>query len=107
MNTQAIAKNYKDNFLNYYLVGDTLKSASVSEIPDEYFENACTIQEAVRFVQQLGCQGRSQHVIHSEYHRCVLAVLRMAVEEYGEFFPAVLRGCSGSLPLEQHLILCI
>jgi hypothetical protein len=105
MNTQAITQDYKDNFTNYYLAGNTLKSGSVNEIPDEYFEDACTIQEAVRFVQQLGCQGRSQHVVRSKYHQCVLAVLQMAVEKYGEIFPVVLRGCFGNLPLKQHLIL--
>lgn len=105
MNTKAIAQEYRNNFTNYYLAANTLKSGTVSEIPDEHFENACTVSEAVSFVQQLGCQGRSQHVIHSAYHRCALAVLRMAVDKYGEEFPVVYRGCSGSLPIEQHLIL--
>lgn len=105
MNTQEIARNYKDDFTNYYLVGGVLKSGSINEIPDEYFEDACTIGEAVRFVQQLGCQGRSQHVVHSEYHHCVLAVLQSAVDKYGEEFSVIYRGCSGSLPLDKHLVL--
>lgn len=102
---QTKLENYRNNFLNYYLEGNKLEYASVSEVPDEYFDNACTISEAISYVQQLGCQRRSQHIIHSEYHRCVLAVLRMAVERYGEYFDVVYRGCSGNLPLNQHLIL--
>lgn len=102
---QAKHQDYKENFLNYYFVGDKLKSASVSEVPDEHFDNACTITEAISYVQKLGCLGRSQHIIHSEYHRCVLAVLKMAVKEYGEIFDVVYRGCSGTLPLNKHLIL--
>lgn len=98
-------KPYQED-LNYYffkdgqLVGDKLQNIS-----DEVLENAFKINEAVWFVQKLGCIGKSQHIIHNEEHRTALAILRMAVEKYGEVFPVVLRGCSGSLPLDQHLIL--
>lgn len=98
-------KPYLEDVTYYYLVDDQLKGSTASKVPDEYFDDCCKISEAVRFVQQLGCQGRSQHIIHSEFHRTALAVLRMAVEKYGENFPCVLRGCSGNLPVQNHLIL--
>lgn len=99
-------KPYQED-INYYffkkdgqLVGDSLENLS-----DEDFDRSLKISEAVGYVQKLGCLGKSQHIIHNDEHRTALAVLRMAVEKYGEVFPVVLRGCSGSLPLEQHLIL--
>lgn len=98
-------KPYLEDITYYYLTDGQLKGTTALEVPDEYFDDCCTASEAVRFVQQLGCQGRSQHIIHSKFHRCALAVLRMAVERYGEVFPRVLRGCSGNLPIEKHLIL--
>lgn len=97
--------DFANDFTNYWLEGECLKGAPASQVPDECFDDACKISEAVGFVQKLGCAGRSQHVVSSEYHRCCLAVLRMAVEKYGETFPVLLRGTRSSRPDAEHQIL--
>lgn len=95
-------KPYQED-LNYYFLKDgQLVGDKLQNISDEDFENALRISDAVGYVQKLGCIGATQHIIHNEEHSMALAVLRMAVEKYGEVFLVVLRGCSGSLPLDQH-----
>jgi glycine cleavage system pyridoxal-binding protein P len=105
MNT-ATAKTYRDDFRQFWLEGDVLQSApSAAAVPDEAFDDACTIGEAVSFVQRLGCAGRSQHIIKDNYHATALAVLRMAVEQYGEDFPELLRGTRSNRSDSDHKIL--
>ena len=100
-------KKYLED-ITYYFLSSTneLKGDSLQNLSDDDdFDRSMKISEAVGYVQKLGCLGKSQHIVHNEEHRTALAFLRMAVEKYGEVFPVVLRGCSGSLPLDQHLIL--
>jgi len=105
MNT-ATATTYRDDFRQFWLESGVLQSAAkASAVPDEVWDTACTIGEAVSFVHRLGCAGRSQHIIKDGYHSTVLAVLRMAVEQYGEDFPELLRGTRSDRPDAEHKIL--
>jgi hypothetical protein len=91
--------------VRFYFNCDRLNQCStLSEVPEEV-EDWCSVAEAISYVQSLGCQGRSQHKIQSEYHKLVLAVLRWAVENEGEMFPEVLRGVRSDRPDENSLIL--
>ena len=106
MNATTTAKTYREDFRQFWMEGDQLMSANkASQVPDEVFDDACTISEAVSFVQRLGCVGRSQHVVKSAYHATVLAVLRFAVQQYGEDFPELLRGTRSDRPAAEHKIL--
>lgn len=105
MNTAAAA-NYRNDFRQFWLESGVLQSAAnAAGVPDECFEDACTISEAVSFVQRLGCAGRSQHIVKDGYHATVLAVLKMAVEQYGEDFPELLRGTRSDRSDADHKIL--
>ncbi|NCJ06676.1 hypothetical protein GS597_09185 [Synechococcales cyanobacterium C] len=97
---------YKNDFRQFWMESGVLQSAdTASQVPDEVWDKACTISEAVSFVQRLGCAGRSQHVVGSDYHETVLAVLRFAVECYGEEFPELLRGARSERPDAECKIL--
>jgi hypothetical protein len=90
----------------FWLEDDALQWAkSPDGVPDEVWDTAATIYEAITFVQRLGCGSASQHLIKSKYHETCLAVLRMAVREYGEVFPVLLRGTRSSRPDSEHRIL--
>jgi hypothetical protein len=90
----------------FWLEDDALQWAkSPDGVPDEVWDDACTIYEAITFVQRLGCGRASQHQIKSAYHETCLAVLRMAVREYGENFPVLLRGVRSARPDSEHRIL--
>lgn len=99
--------NYQNDFTYYFFDDNSnLVGLPSKEVPDKYFEDACTIQHAVSYVQKLGCCGMSQHVIRSTYHKTVLAVLKMAVDEYGEVFPTLYRGVrNDNYSDSDHLIL--
>ena len=97
--------NYRENKLYFRLDGETLIQKPLSEIGDEELEAFCSIEEAVSLVQTYGCVGFCQHKIRNDYHRTALAVLKMAVELYGEVFPVLYRGTRSSRPLDEHLIL--
>lgn len=104
--TTATAQAYRDDFRQFWLEDGVLQSAaSASQVPDHAWDSACTISEAVSFVQRIGCAGRSQHVVKGSYHESVLAVLKMAVEQYGEDFPELLRGIRSERPDAEHKIL--
>lgn len=94
-----------NDFTNYWLEGETLVGAPSSQVPHDKLDDACTIAEAISFVQRLGCAGRSQHIVKNEYHKNCLAVLKMAVEKYGETFPVLLRGTRSNRPDAEHKIL--
>jgi hypothetical protein len=101
----ALAQHLQDTRQFWLEDGSLQWAASPSGVPDEVWDDACTIYEAISFVQRLGCSGRSQHQIKSKYHETCLAVLRMAVQEYGEVFPVLLRGTRSSRPDSEHRIL--
>ena len=86
--------------------GNLVCSETISAIPEEV-EVFWTVSEAARYMQQLGCWGKSLHVVKKEEHALALAVLRYAVEKQGEVFPIIYRGernCGG-FALEDHKIL--
>jgi nucleoside diphosphate kinase len=103
--TTALAQHLKDTRQFWLENGSLQWAASPSGVPDEVWDDACTIYEAISFVQHLGCAGRSQHQIKTKYHETCLAVLRMAVQEYGEVFPVLLRGTRSARPDSEHRIL--
>ena len=92
MNYRELA--YANDFTRYYYdQDDALKtSPNVSGIPEE-IENYFSILEAIRYLQKLGCWGKS---LHSEDPEVSLArqVLKIAVEKYGEVVE-VFRGHHG------------
>jgi hypothetical protein len=91
---------------HYWLENGNLQSAeSPDGVPDEIWDTAATIYEAISFVQRLGCGSASQHTIKSAYHETCLAVLKMAVQTYGETFPVLLRGTRSSRPDSEYKIL--
>lgn len=98
---------YRDDFTYYWLDldGQLQSAAKPSLVPDEYFNNCCQVTEAIRYVQKLGCTGKSQHTVNTEYHRCALEVLKLAVQKYGEEFETVLRGVRDNRPDTDHKIL--
>lgn len=96
---------YRDDFTYYYYRDSQLVAAqSLSDVPEDV-EDYCKISEAVAFVQKIGCAGRSQHDIKTEYHQLCLDVLKIAVEKYGEVFPVLLRGTRSNRPEAEHKIL--
>lgn len=96
---------YLKEIRHYYYgeTGNLVCAKSVSEVPENL--DFASIGDAVRYVQKLGCCGLSQHKIRGEYHQLCLDVLRSAVEEYGEVFPAVLRGIRSERKESDSLIL--
>lgn len=75
-----------------------------SEVPEDV-DDFAKVDDAVSYVQQIGCMGFSQHKIKSEYHKLCLAVLRWAVDNLGEVFPEVLRGVRSDRPDSDYLIM--
>lgn len=105
MTTVAMPAHIQDT-RQYWLEGGSLMSATkASEVPGHAWNDACTIFEAISFVQRLGCSGRSQHIVKDGYHATCLAVLKMAVERYGQDFPVLLRGTRSARPDSEHKIL--
>ncbi len=92
----------------YALVnGELVRYENCSDVPDELFDAGLglKISDAVSDVQKRGCQMKSLHVVDSVYYANVLAVLKMAVEKYGEIFPSIYRGIAdGSTPDSERLI---
>ena len=105
MSTTAIAQHIQDTRQFWIENGALQWVTTPSAVPDEFWDDACTIAEAISFVQRLGCSGQSQHKIKSAYHATCLAVLQMAVQEYGEIFPVLLRGARSARPDAEHKIL--
>ena len=88
----------------FYFKNNQLKTVNAcSEVPED--EDFAKIDDAVSYVQHLGCAGFSQHKIKSEYHRLCLEVLKWAVENIGETFPEILRGSRSDRPDKDYLIL--
>ena len=96
--------DWHNDFTYYYFDGNEIKSGLLSSVPDEV-EDYAKVHEAIGFVQHIGCTGKSQHVISSDYHRLCLEVLKIAVEKYGETFPVLLRGVRSNRPDSEHKIL--
>lgn len=104
--TAITTANWQNDFRYWVLRNDDLVSfESASAVPDELWDDACTISEAVSHVQRIGCSGRCQHTIRNNYHATVLAVLQMAVKEYGQVFDVVYRGDSSARPDSDYRIM--
>ena len=102
--TTALARHLQDTRQFWLKDGNLQWAESPDGVPDDVWDDACTVYEAISFVQRLGCSGRSQHQIKSAYHETCLAVLKMAVQEYGETFPVLLRGTRSSRPDSEYRI---
>lgn len=96
---------WRDDFTNYYFEGDRLVGLPASQVPDNKFYDACTISDAVRFLQHLGCIGRCIHTPTSEYHRACIATLKRATDIYGETFQLLFRGVRSDRPDSEYKIL--
>lgn len=97
--------SYQNDFTYYYYQSGSIQAAAkCSEVPEDV-ESFVKIQNAVSFVQKLGCAGISQHKVNEEHHALCLDVLRIAVEKYGEVFPVLLRGVRSQRPDCDHKIL--
>lgn len=96
---------YFEDFTRYYFQDGVLKSSpTVSDVPEE-IDDFASIGEAISTLQMYGCIGKSIQSAKEESHRLSLAVLRLAVEKYGEVIPTVYRGVRGNLPLSDHQVL--
>jgi hypothetical protein len=96
---------HRDDFTYYYYQGGQIVEASaLCDVPED-IEDYCKISDAVSFVQKIGCAGRSQHNVKTEYHRLCLDVLKIAVQKHGEVFPVLLRGTRSTRPDADHQIL--
>jgi hypothetical protein len=96
--------SYKDDFTQYYYLGGELKVASVvSEVPEDV-DDFTTINEAIFWMQKLGCIGRHVHGDNPS-NSLLLEVMRIAVEKYGQVFPLVYRGVRSNRPDAQYKIL--
>ncbi len=108
MNTAAVQTQWQNDMAYYALVdGHLVRYETCSDVPDELFNAGLGLRicDAVSAVQKRGCQMKSLHIVDSEYYANVLAVLKMAVEKYGEIFPTLYRGVAdGSTPDSQRLI---
>lgn len=107
MNTATLTQWQSDTAYYALVNGELVRYESCSEVPDELFEAGLglKISDAVSDVQKRGCQMKSLHVVDSVYYANVLAVLKMAVDKYGETFPVLYRGIAeGSTPDSQRLI---
>lgn len=96
---------YRDDFTYYYFDQEELRSAPSAMSVPEYVEDFANIHDAVGYVQKLGCLGQSQHVVKNEFHQLCLKVLKVAVNQYGETFPVLLRGTQSDRPDSDHKIL--
>lgn len=93
-------------FNYFYFEGDTLKIVGrCSELPEDENLEFCKLDNAISYVQKLGCAGISQHSIRGEYHHLCLTVLRWAVDNLGETFPTILRGVRSERPDSDYKIL--
>ena len=88
-----------DDFRYWVIVDGQLQGwPSAGAVPDEYFDISMTIAEAIGYFQKCGCIGRNIHTTDTIEHRTAIAVLKMAVEIYGQVFPVLYRGDDNPRP---------
>jgi hypothetical protein len=109
---------YWNDFTQYFFDGDgELKSApSVGEVPQDV-ENFANIGEALSSLQSRGCWGLSNQLdIEPKTQRdrqrlealqLDIAIVKIAIEKYGEILPVIYRGRNPemTLPIAKHKVL--
>lgn len=108
---------YWDDFTQYYFRNGELKSApSVADVPEDV-ENFANIHEALSALQSRGCWGLSNQLdIEPKNQRdrqrlealhLDIAIIKIAIEKYGEILPVIYRGRNPemTLPIAKHKVL--
>lgn len=83
---------YQNDFRYFYFVGEELVAAPLKDVPMDV-QDYWTISEAVRQLAHAGCCGMSFNKFDARPSiRLAAAVVKVAIEEYGEMFPVLYRG---------------
>ena len=107
---------YWNDFTQYYFQDGELKSASsVADVPEDV-DNFASIHSALGSLQDRGCWGLSNQDIEPKTKRdrqrlealqLDIAIIKIAIEKYGEILPVIYRGRNPemTLPIAKHKVL--